>query len=209
MRNKIFMASIFLAAAVFSFYACDDSQAGGDNKKNETKISDGSASTAYTPAQVERGSHLVLTMVCDDCHSPKRLGPQGVELIPELRLSGFRQDGQLPPLDTQMVKNGWNMFAPDLTASVGPWGASFAANLTPDATGIGSWKEEQFFKAIRHGISKGLDGNRPLLPPMPWQSFSKLSDEDLRSIFAYLKSIKPVHNVVPAPKSLSALVAAR
>jgi len=37
------------------------------------------------------------------------------------------------------------------------------------------------------------------LPPMPWEMYRHFTDEDLRSIFAYLKSIKPVENAVPAP----------
>jgi hypothetical protein len=85
----------------------------------------------------------------------------------------------------------------DLTAWVGPWGISYAANLTPDETGIGNWSEQQFIKAIREGKLKGMDGTRPLLPPMPWQEFGQMKDEELKAIFAYLKTIKPVNNVVP------------
>jgi hypothetical protein len=94
------------------------------------------------------------------------------------------------------------VFAPDLTQAVGAWGVSFSANITSDSTGIGGWTEEQFFKAMREGKSKGLDNTRPMLPPMPWQNFAKLKDADLRAMFAYLKSTKPVRNIVPAPLSL-------
>jgi hypothetical protein len=45
---------------------------------------------------------------------------------------------------------------------------------------------------------KGLDGTRPIMPPMPWTQYKNLADEDLRDIFAFLKSTKPVHNIVPA-----------
>jgi len=95
------------------------------------------------------------------------------------------------------------LFAPDLTAAVGPWGITYAANITSDQTGIGNWKEENFIRAIREGVSKGLAGNRPLLPPMPWPSLRKLTDEDLTSIFVYLKTTKPVNNAVPAPVSFA------
>ncbi|MBK9017330.1 MAG: hypothetical protein IPM82_26570 [Saprospiraceae bacterium] len=44
-----------------------------------------------------------------------------------------------------------------------------------------------------------MDGSRPLLPPMPWFVYKNLSDEDISSIFAYLKSLPPVSNIVPAP----------
>jgi hypothetical protein len=60
-----------------------------------------------------------------------------------------------------------------LTSWVGPWGTSYAANLTPDKTGIGNWSEEQFMKAIREGKYKGMDGTRPIMPPMPGKSLPK------------------------------------
>ena len=77
--------------------------------------------------------------------------------------------------------------------------------VTSDATGIGNWKEEQFIKAIREGKYKGLDNTRPLLPPMPWFVYKNLTDDDLKSIFAFLKSTNPVKNVVPAPKPFNKL----
>lgn len=98
-----------------------------------------------------------------------------------------------------MIKEGFGMFYPDLTAAAGPWGISFAANLTPDQSGIGTWTEEQFKKALTQGKFKGIDGARTLLPPMPWFNYTVLKDEDASAIFAYLKSINPVVNVVPQP----------
>jgi hypothetical protein len=74
---------------------------------------------------------------------------------------------------------------------------SYAANLTPDATGLGSWKPETFIQAIRTGKHAG--GGRPILPPMPWMDYALMTDEDLRAVFAYLKSLPPISNVVPAP----------
>ena len=86
----------------------------------------------------------------------------------------------------------------ELTAWIGPWGISFSANLTPDEeTGIGSWKENMFINTMRNGLH--LDAGRPILPPMPFMNLASLKDEDLKSIFAYLKSIKPIRNKVPEP----------
>jgi hypothetical protein len=62
------------------------------------------------------------------------------------------------------------------------------------------WTEAQFKKAVTEGKLKGLDNTRPILPPMPWQAFKHLTDEEISSIFAYLKSTKPVKNVVPQAK---------
>jgi hypothetical protein len=86
----------------------------------------------------------------------------------------------------------------DLTAWAGPWGISFTSNLTPDVqTGMGGWTAESFIKTMRTG--KHLGVGRPLLPPMPWSSLAVLTDQDLKAVFAYLKSLKPMQNQVPEP----------
>lgn len=154
---------------------------------------------------VKRGDYLVSTMGCDDCHSPKAFGPNGVQLVSEQRLSGHQSTAQLGPIDTSVMSKGWVLFSMTSTAVVGPWGVSYAANITSDSTGIGMWTEEQFFRAMRKGLYKGLEGNRPLMPPMPWEVYKNLSDDDLRAIFAYLKSTRPVKNPVPAWRPLNKL----
>jgi mono/diheme cytochrome c family protein len=146
---------------------------------------------------VKRGEYLVKITGCNDCHSPKKMGAQGPEVIPELLLSGYPADRPIVKFDSKMLKSGFSMFYPDLTAAAGPWGVSFAGNLTPDDTGIGVWTEEQFKKALTQGKFKGLDGSRMLLPPMPWVNYTTMADADVKAIFAYLKSIKPVKNIVP------------
>jgi hypothetical protein len=85
------------------------------------------------------------------------------------------------------------------TAFVGPWGISFAANLTPHETGIGNWSFDQFEIAMRKGKSKGIENNRGILPPMPWMNYKDLNNRDMRAIFVYLKSLPPVNNAVPPP----------
>lgn len=97
------------------------------------------------------------------------------------------------------------MFGPDLTNGAGPWGMSFAANLTSDETGIGNWSQAQFINSIRKGKFKGMDNGRDLLPPMPWYIYKNMTDEDLKSIYYFLKTTKPVENVVPAPKPFDTL----
>jgi len=148
---------------------------------------------------VKRGAYLVNIMGCNDCHTPKKMGPQGPEFDTDRLLSGHPADMPVAKFDTGTAKN-WILFNWMLTNYVGPWGISYSANLTPDSTGIGSWTEQQFIKAIREGKYKGLDNTRPLLPPMPWQEYRKASDEDLKAVFAYLKSNKPIRNVVPTAK---------
>ena len=148
---------------------------------------------------VKHGEYLVTIMGCHDCHSPKKMGPDGPEIIPELMLSGYPSDRPIIKFDDPLLKTGFAMFYPDLTAAAGPWGVSFAGNLTPDQSGIGTWTEEQFKKAMTQGKFKGIDNARILLPPMPWINFINLKDEDVNAIFMYLKSIQAVRNVVPPP----------
>ena len=97
------------------------------------------------------------------------------------------------------VAAGWlAMVTPTFTAWQGPWGISFTANLTPDQnTGLGVWTEEMFIKTIREG--KHMGNGRPILPPMPWPGFAKMTDDDLKAIFAYLRTITPISNRVPDP----------
>jgi hypothetical protein len=147
---------------------------------------------------IKRGDYLVNAIGCHDCHSPKIMTPNGPEPDPERLLSGFPATQPITKANSDALKS-WVLFSFDLTSAVGPWGQSFAANITSDETGIGNWTEEQFFRAIREGKYKGLEGSRTLLPPMPWFVYKNLTDEDLKSIFAYLKSTKPVKNIVPAP----------
>ena len=147
---------------------------------------------------VKHGEHLVNAIGCHDCHTPKIFSEKGMELDFNRLLSGHPADEALPPYDLETAKS-YVLFSMGLTTATGPWGTSFAANLTSDATGIGSWSEAQFINAIRNGKFKGLDGGRDLLPPMPWPSYRHLSDQDLKDIFAYLKTTKPVENIVPSP----------
>jgi cytochrome c len=84
-----------------------------------------------------------------------------------------------------------------MTAWTGPWGVSYTANLTPDPSGLGAWNEDIFINTMRTGKHWGQ--GRPILPPMPWFNYAKMTDDDLKAVFAYLQSIPPVHNHVPQP----------
>jgi hypothetical protein len=54
-----------------------------------------------------------------------------------------------------------------------------------------------FINALRKG--QHLGAGRPILPPMPWEDLGRMSDDDLKAMFAYLKSLPPVKNQVPEP----------
>ena len=88
---------------------------------------------------------------------------------------------------------------PTTTGWSGPWGVSFAANLTPDPeTGVlRDFTEQQFIQTMRTGRHQGQ--GRQILPPMPWFNYGQMTDEDLKAVFAYLRQIPPVKNKVPDP----------
>ena len=149
---------------------------------------------------VARGNYVVTLGGCTDCHSPKVYTPEGIPMPDETKLlSGHPAGLEIPAYSADMVAPGqWVLLNNHFTAAVGPWGVSYAANLTPDKeTGIGAWPEEMFIKAMRTG--KHLGSGRDILPPMPWPALAQATDEDLKAIFAYLKSLPPVKNRVPDP----------
>ena len=151
--------------------------------------------------RVERGKYLVNLGGCNDCHSPKIMTARGPVPDTTKLLSGCPGGLSTMDFDPKIVGQGqWIVSRGDLTAWVGPWGISYTANLTPDKkTGLGNWTEDRFIKALRTG--KHLGEGRPILPPMPWESFALLKDDDLKDIFAYLQSLPPINNKVPDPQT--------
>ena len=189
MKPYVIVSSIFLVSVTLFWCA-------PTAKKESTEA------IVPTPAEmIKRGAYLVDIGGCNDCHTPKTMTPKGPALDKKLLMSGHPANVPLAKItNPEIIKSGeWVLFHPMSTAAVGPWGTSFAANLTPDETGIGSWSYEQFEKAIREGKSKGMEGTRPILPPMPWFNYAKMEDADLRAIFAYLMSLPKVNNIVPNP----------
>ena len=153
--------------------------------------------TAAKAAPIERGAYLVGAMGCNDCHTPWKLGPRGPEPDMSRALSGHPADLVMPPPPKLSGPWAWSGAVTN-TAFAGPWGTSFTANLTPDdETGLGKWTAETFLATLRTGRHEGK--GRPLLPPMPWPMIRTLTDEDLRAVFAYLQSLPPIRNRVPAP----------
>lgn len=148
--------------------------------------------------RVARGKYIVNTAGCHDCHTPWKMGPKGPEPDMTLALSGHPESIKLPP-PPKLGNGPWVWTASGTnTAFAGPWGVSYTANLTPDKmTGLGIWTEDIFIKTIRTGRHWGV--SRPILPPMPWTVYRNMTDEDLRSVFAYLRTIKPIKNQVPEP----------
>jgi hypothetical protein len=148
-------------------------------------------------AAVRRGEYLVTISGCNDCHTPWKMGPSGPESDRTRLLSGHPQDLAMPP--PPKLQEPWMASASGtFTAWAGPWGVTFAPNLTPDKeTGLGGWTEQNFIEAMRTGRHMGR--GRPILPPMPWQGIGKMTDDDLKAMFAYLRSIPAIENRAPDP----------
>jgi len=129
----------------------------------------GSAMPAAMSAEdkLKRGEYLVAIMGCGDCHTPGTFYG-----APDMN----------------------RMLSGSEIAWVGPWGAVYAKNLTPDSTGLGAWGEDEIVNALRSGLRP--DG-RQLAPIMPWADFSHLTDQDAYAIAAFLKSIPPVSHQLP------------
>jgi len=155
-------------------------------------------SKPFNAARVERGAYLVKTMGCNDCHTPLKMGARGPEPDMSRALTGHPQDLVMPPPPPPSGPWVWHGAATN-TAFAGPWGVSFSANLTPDVeTGLGSWTEDMFIATMRTGRHQGK--GRQILPPMPYFIIGALNDDDIRSLYAYLQSLAPVKNRVPAPQ---------
>jgi hypothetical protein len=186
MRKIYFVAVMSATFSVLVFFQLSCAGEGNDKPKTQQEM-------------VALGKYIVSTSGCDDCHTPKIFTEAGPVFDTTKSLSGHQQSESLPPLEISALgQNQWAATTMNLTAWVGPWGISYASNLTPDkATGIGTLTEEMFIKTMREGKYMGV--GRPLLPPMPWQVYGMKTDEDLKAIYAYLMSIKPINNLVPQP----------
>lgn len=149
--------------------------------------------------QLARGKYLVTIGGCHDCHTPWIMQPNG-QPGPDMSraLSGHPQDFRITE-QAQLKGDRWGYAgAATNTAFSGPWGVSFAANLSPDVhTGTGIWTFDIFKNTIRNGRHWGVA--RPLLPPMPWFNYREMTDEDLAAVFAYTRTLKPIRNEVQQP----------
>jgi hypothetical protein len=121
--------------------------------------------------RVAYGKYLVTVGHCDGCHTPA--DEQGNNLL------GMDFSGGAP------LTGAWG---PDPKKVI----TVASLNLTPDPSGIGYFDEKMFIEVIRTGSVKA----RPLANIMPWAFFRNLSDDDLKAIFSYLRTLKPVQHRV-------------
>lgn len=197
MKKLSTITVILLSLVIFIFSQCNQ----GENKSNENMSQNDTAVSANSnggfESQVKWGEHLITIGGCNDCHTPKKMTPMGPDNDSSLLLSGHPANMPPPDVDRKAMESKGYAITQTLTAWVGPWGISYAANLTSDSSGIGDWNEDRFILCLREGKWEGLAGSRQLLPPMPWAGIKLMSDDELKAIFAYLKSTKPIKNIVP------------
>lgn len=199
MRDMIATAIVLTCFALITaaMVSCGKAETG------ESKATQQTTATTTTPdsasqhaSRIERGKYLVTIGGCNDCHTPMKMGPKGPEKDMARMLAGHPEEAVLPT--PPKIDGPWGMMSTAMTgtAYAGPWGVTYAMNLTPDTTtGLGNWSEQIFMLAIKEG--KHFGGSRPIMPPMPWEMYRHMTDEDLKAVFAYLKSIPAVKNKVP------------
>jgi hypothetical protein len=122
--------------------------------------------------QLAYGEYLTTAAACMECHTPAERG----QIDAQLAFAGGRE-----------------FFFPDGSVVR-------SANLTPDATGMGSWTEEAFVQRFKMYTDSSY--TVPMAQPgefntiMPWTMYAHITADDLKAIFAYLKTVKPVRNQV-------------
>jgi mono/diheme cytochrome c family protein len=192
---------VFLISIIFIFSRCNQNDGQSKNVSTQDSSKTTVAENGGFASQVKWGEHIVTVTGCNDCHTPKKMGAHGPEDNMDLELSG--QQAQMPEIngDRKDVESK-GLALTNMTEWIGPWGISYSANISSDpTTGIGNWTVDQFIYCIRNGKYNGSPKGRDLLPPMPWQSFAKMTDDELKAVYAYLESTKPIHNIVPQPQA--------
>jgi mono/diheme cytochrome c family protein len=120
--------------------------------------------------KVKYGQYMITMAACAECHTP--MGPQGPDF-------------------SKVFSGGFVFDNPVLKVAV--------ANITPDsATGIGAWSEEVFVNKFKTNASEQMLSTKPGRKNsiMPWSMYGKMKEEDLRAIYAYLRTVKPISNKV-------------
>jgi mono/diheme cytochrome c family protein len=122
---------------------------------------------------VRHGEYIAQISGCAFCHSPFR---EDSTMIDELKYAGGQR------------------------FDVVPFGTFVSYNLTSDkATGLGAWTDDQIKTFVTSGVRR--DGSRMLPFPMPWPNFGNMMPQDLNALVAFLRSLPPVSNRIPAPTS--------
>lgn len=129
----------------------------------------GPIATPLVTDKVAYGRYLSVNLGCFECHS-----------------ANFRTNNELKPEKSAGYLGGGNELRDESGQIVR------SANLTPDSTGLAQWSEADFTRAIRTGIRPDHTVLRYPMSPMP-----ELTDADTSAIYAYLRTVPRIHNLVP------------
>jgi mono/diheme cytochrome c family protein len=147
-----------------------------------------SASNPYQGDQIAHGKYIVSIAGCADCHTPYKAEYQDpTQWTPDqIKTIAFNAGDAL---DQDKRLAGGRPF------DLGPLGVLLTRNITPDqATGIGSWADDDIKLAVKTGVEKG---GRILFPVMPYHTYNGMADADVDAAIAYLRSVKAVSNQIP------------
>ncbi|HUZ59149.1 MAG TPA: c-type cytochrome [Hanamia sp.] len=171
-KTIAFFTVIFMVLVTAFFTACNS-----NTSKSQASASENSLKQDSINKVIARGKYLVLHVaVCFHCHSHRDFTKYAGPEIPGTEGGGGEKF--------------------DSIELAGMPGTVYAANITPDSsTGIGTWTDKEILRAITQGITKNGD---TLFPIMPYYSFNRLAKSDLLSIIAYIRTLKPIKNQVPA-----------
>lgn len=127
-----------------------------------------------TPERMARGKYLVEHVSpCLDCHSDH-----------VLKFS--------TPVKPGTEGEGGFIF----DKNIGFPGVVAAQNITPDPEfGLGKWTDGEIIRAVREGVDRNGDA---LFPMMPYEHFRSMSDDDVKAVIVYIRTLKPIHKSVPA-----------
>ncbi|HVE60937.1 MAG TPA: c-type cytochrome [Chitinophagaceae bacterium] len=170
MTKKTLLALFLMITVFIVIINCTDDK----TVNTETTAKDDSLQES-----IARGDYLVNNVAgCLDCHSHRDFKYFAGPKIPGTEGMG----GQV--FDNKLM--------------IGIPGILYSKNITPDtATGIGNWTDEELFRAITMGINKKGD---TLFPLMPYPAYNHLPKQDILDIIAYVRTLKPINNPVPARK---------
>jgi hypothetical protein len=143
--KRLSISATLLLAVTLICTQCSD-----EKSENSSEVKTASATPQFGAydSQVKWGESLVRNGGCNDCHTPKKMGPNGPENDMSLMLSGHPSQAPAAAFDAKEAAQKGLIVTQTFTSWTGPWGVTYAANLTSDSTGIGAWKEEQFLKCL-------------------------------------------------------------
>ncbi len=177
LRSTAVILTLFmLTLTLISVVAQDNSSTDSNTEMSDAKI-------------IEHGEYIAHIAGCVSCHSPYQ------EAYSDLSALSLDQAITLSIAAEDAIDIENHAYAGGRPFDLGPAGLILSVNITPDeATGIGSWTDEEIETALRIGINPS---GRRLFPLMPYRNYFNMAEDDMQALIAYLRSLDPIENDVP------------